>query len=677
MKGSKRISNFEITPIKKQQSFKQIEKRVFKHLYQKYLMPKLFYGKLIAHNIIYNQKTHIVAKFKDYLILDDLSEFIKRYYTKDESLDLLSGYLEYYYKYSYIFPNYTALIESKFIYKNIHRKQKIIDFQQEEEFKMRQRMFEEFHLKHQRKKNKQQINFIFNNDVYNSIIKQSNDLYTLLFGSERNKNANSGKKEGQKSFSSIDIKNIINSIEKYNFDSKIGYNYNQNINFKKDKKKENNSSLMTKQSTFNSSIIYKKIKKLNKFHSKNDENLIGLKKMKDENFNISNSLLISSMINKNTLLNKLLRSLKPPKNYISNENSKSISKFKDFKKINKIKVNQKALINDKKNYLTERNSIHKRQKTLQFELNYKQENILNSKSTKISKKMKTKDKNSKKKSSDFKFYSKLENNSKAPIHKRINTISQKTESNYKSYKMKILNKAKAPNYIEYNNKIKLNLKEMRELINNNNKVKDKYYNTERGSLILTHRNTKKENPNKINDGTRKFINSNLKSNLKDSFIPSHLRKENLKLKYNQIMTLCNNKKTHKYIERNENNIFYTEGSSMLLPLKEKIQEKLKRKAKNIKHLNELNDFSVLKNIKIKHFNTAKNSQSKDKPKKIINYTNKNNDRNNDQNKKIFNGNNKFKQLKRKEISPINIISNNTEKISKNLIAKMMLKNMNK
>ena len=676
MKGSKRNSNFEITPIKKPQSFKEIEKRVFKHLYQKYLIPKLFYGKLISHNIIYNQKNHIVAKFKDYLILDDLSEFLKRYYTKDESLVRLPGYLEYYYRYSYIFPNYTPLIESKFIYKNIHKKQKIIDFQQEEEFKMRQREFEEFHLKHQRKKNKQQINFIFNNDVYNSIIKQSNDLYTLLFGSEKNKNVNSENKEGQKSFSSIGIKNIINSIEKYDFDSKIGYNYNQNINSKKDKKKENNSSLMTKQSTFNSSIIYKKIKKLNKFHSKNNDNIIGLKKIKNENLNISNSLLISTMLNKNTLLNKLLRSLKQPKNYISNENSKSSPKCKDFKKINKIKVNQKALINDKKNYLTERTSIHKKQKTLQFELSYKQENILNNKSTKISKKIKIKD--NKKKSSDFKFYSKLENNSKAPMHKRINTISQMTESNYKSYKMKLLNKAKAPNFIECNNKIKLNLKEMRELINNN-KVKNKHYSTERGSLILTNTNTntKKENPNKINDGTKKSINSNLKNNLKDSFIPLHLRKENLKLKYNQIMTLCNNKKTHKYIERNDNKIYYTEGSSLLLPLKEKIQEKLKRKAENIKHFNELNDFSVLNNVKIKHFNTAKNSQSKDKPKKIVNYTNKNNDRNNEQNKKIFNGNNKFKQLKRKEISPINIISNNTEKIGKNLIAKLMLKKMNK
>ena len=540
---------------------------------------------------------------------------------------------------------------------------------------MRQKEFEELHLKHQRKKNKQQINYIFNNDVYNSIIKQSNDLYTLLFGSEKNKNINSENKEGQKSLSSLDIKNIINSIEKYDFDSKIGYNYNynHNINSKKDKKKENNSSLMTKQSTFNSSIIYKKIKKLNKFHSKKDDNIIGLKKMKNEDINISNSLLISSMLNKNTLLNKLLRSLKQPKKFISNENSKSISKHKDFKNMNKIKVNQKSLINDKKNYLTDRTSIHKRQKTLQFDLNYnKQENISNHKSTKLSKKMKSKDK---KKSSDFKFYSKVEANPKAPIHKRINTISQMTESNYKSYKMKLLNKAKAQNYIEYNNKIKLNLKEMRELINNN-KAKEKYYNTERVSLVLTSTNTKKDSHSKKNEvNSKKMTNTNLKNNLKDSFIPLHLRKENLKLKYNQIMTLCNNKKTHKYIERNDNKIYYTEGSSILLPLKEKIQEKLKRKAENMKHLN---DFSVLNNVKIKHFNTAKNSQSKDKPKKIINYTSKNNDKNNEQNKKrIFNGNNKYKQIKRKEISPIKIISNNTEKIGKNIIVKMMINKMNK
>jgi len=33
----------------------------------------------IANDIVYNEKSHIVAVFKDYLIYDDTSEFLKRY----------------------------------------------------------------------------------------------------------------------------------------------------------------------------------------------------------------------------------------------------------------------------------------------------------------------------------------------------------------------------------------------------------------------------------------------------------------------------------------------------------------------------------------------------------------------------------------------------------------------
>lgn len=36
------------------------------------------YTKRIINDIVYNEKAHIVATFKDYLILDDASEFLKR-----------------------------------------------------------------------------------------------------------------------------------------------------------------------------------------------------------------------------------------------------------------------------------------------------------------------------------------------------------------------------------------------------------------------------------------------------------------------------------------------------------------------------------------------------------------------------------------------------------------------
>lgn len=81
-----------------------------------------FYNIKIINDIIYNEPTHIVAVFKDYLIYDDLSEFMKRYYDKQESAVRLPKVWEFYEKYSKVFPNYVNLPENKFMYKNIERK---------------------------------------------------------------------------------------------------------------------------------------------------------------------------------------------------------------------------------------------------------------------------------------------------------------------------------------------------------------------------------------------------------------------------------------------------------------------------------------------------------------------------------------------------------------------------
>ena len=99
----------------------------------KYKVSVFKYGSTVINNIIYNEKSHIVALFKDYLILDDTSEFLKRYYTKYESDVRLPRFFEYYETYSKIFPNYTALLEGKFIYRNIQRKQRMIDLQEQME----------------------------------------------------------------------------------------------------------------------------------------------------------------------------------------------------------------------------------------------------------------------------------------------------------------------------------------------------------------------------------------------------------------------------------------------------------------------------------------------------------------------------------------------------------------
>jgi hypothetical protein len=95
---------------------------VKENLEKKYLTSWEYYNSKIVNDIIYNENTHVVSIFKDYLIYDDVSEFLKRSYTKPEALQRLPKVFEFYEKYSKVFPNYIAIPESKFMFKNIERK---------------------------------------------------------------------------------------------------------------------------------------------------------------------------------------------------------------------------------------------------------------------------------------------------------------------------------------------------------------------------------------------------------------------------------------------------------------------------------------------------------------------------------------------------------------------------
>ena len=84
----------------------------------------------VINDLIYNEQTHMVSIFKDYLILDDINEFLKRHYAKDtESHVRLPKLCEFYEKYSQVFPNFITLPESKYMFRNIQRKQRLIDEQ--------------------------------------------------------------------------------------------------------------------------------------------------------------------------------------------------------------------------------------------------------------------------------------------------------------------------------------------------------------------------------------------------------------------------------------------------------------------------------------------------------------------------------------------------------------------
>ncbi len=101
------------------------------NLAKKYLTSRTYYNVKVVNDIIYNECSNIVSMFKDYLIFDDVSEFLKREYTTPEAIERLPRIIEFYEKYSKVFPNYVNLPENRYMFKNIERKQKYWDSRQQ------------------------------------------------------------------------------------------------------------------------------------------------------------------------------------------------------------------------------------------------------------------------------------------------------------------------------------------------------------------------------------------------------------------------------------------------------------------------------------------------------------------------------------------------------------------
>ena len=99
--------------IKSKHNKRTLENIIHQKLMNKYRLMPNNYNSNIIDNIIYNEKTHIVSLFKEYLILDDKGDFLKRYYNKYESYLRLPKFFEFYVLYSKIFPNYTCIEEGK------------------------------------------------------------------------------------------------------------------------------------------------------------------------------------------------------------------------------------------------------------------------------------------------------------------------------------------------------------------------------------------------------------------------------------------------------------------------------------------------------------------------------------------------------------------------------------
>ena len=252
---------------------KQLEKRAKDKLIKRYDKPVSYHDIKIINDILFNQKNHYVEMFKEFLLYEDYNEFLKKYYGKNVIRTKLPKILMFYEKYSKIFANYTVIPESKYMYKNIKRKQKVIDQINNNNYKKYSGSDEEY------SNSEYYSNTIFNQEILNSIYNKSkssiknnilnltiskstinrslNNLISQITKNEKEKEKEKSKTKAKKlnddnnlkniSYSSVHkkTKEIINNLNKENKFNNIKKNIeepNPNKNYFKNIEINNNSN---------------------------------------------------------------------------------------------------------------------------------------------------------------------------------------------------------------------------------------------------------------------------------------------------------------------------------------------------------------------------------------------------------------------------------------------------
>ena len=335
------------------------------HFVNKYTKNETYYNSIIIEHIIHNEPGHIVAEFKDFLILGDINEFLQNYYKIKESKYILPKIFEYYINCSVIFPNYVALPESQYIYKNIQKKQKVIDVQQEQEDK--EENIKKGLIKQEKKED------IFTTQILDSILNQTDTSGIKQFFGV----SNDGNSLGDH------LSKIIEGIHYYEnnkvSDLKPKYNNylyknHQKINFNESFFKNNNDeqSLINGNENKNDTI---KNSTIDKDKIKNDDNIKNKNKKEiDLNNNriTKKSVLLLNKKNINNIIDlsnsiKIINEISLNSNRNSAKNGVSLKNIisknmNKNKKIDEIKDNKKKgrnclgnLIQENANFYTANN----------------------------------------------------------------------------------------------------------------------------------------------------------------------------------------------------------------------------------------------------------------------------------------------------------------------------------
>ena len=233
------------------QPFQNISIFSKKILFKKYSKFEYSYSLFCTNNLVFNEKCRIVARFKDYLVLDDSTEFLRRFYSKKELCARLKKIYNFYESYCKIFPNYMILPENQFLYRNIRKKQKMIDaFNEIKKEEEENRKHLKLGLSGSKRKD---ANVVFTKKIQESIERYYPSLSNILsntFMSEINNNLNNDfeshtndqsiitislSSQRPINLNEIDGNNIkdVNPFDKYFTPNTVSFtekNFNDNIN---------------------------------------------------------------------------------------------------------------------------------------------------------------------------------------------------------------------------------------------------------------------------------------------------------------------------------------------------------------------------------------------------------------------------------------------------------------
>ena len=485
---------------KKALPFHDLEKLVHKS-FQKFYSDDAYYNIMKIDEIINNEKSHLVAEFKDFLVLGDTGEFILKYYNKKETQKIYKQILDYYNENLFIFPNYVALHESKYIYNNIQKKQKIIDIQEELNDNKKEKKTDD----------KNEKNKVFSVKEIESILNETDTSgIKQYFGLSENNTENGIDKNE---------KQILELIDKINFMEKNISINKENKSIKQEEKKVNISNGNNQNNSKE-----KKVYKINK-----KEKII---KGRNEKINIFGSDKVKSISDMKGSENKTIKQ--------SSSNSQPNLYFKNNKSLKSVFMNS---INEKNN--SKEKSAKSKEKMM--EKDKKINEVLPQNKKRVIENLYNKD--------NKKLLNKIMNNTKNFSLFQDNIENLNNGMNKSNNKIKI-NKSILKEIGDYKNKSKPNLVSSV----NNKTYKKELINILFNSKVSSNNNKKeKHKSNKNNNSKSDNILTSTLNDEKSAIMTcnhffkngrNYYKKENQNIK-NKLSNSCQNIVVNSYATRNK------------------------------------------------------------------------------------------------------------------------------